>query len=83
MGPTAGVHERPDQWGNLVTKRLFRPLVLWLLVVITWGVYRGLAATDDFIVVHLFRDAAGIAVVVLPLGWLLWLLADSFDIKPN
>jgi len=61
--------------------RLYRPLVLWLLVVIVWGVYRGLAATDDGLPVHLIRDVAGIAVVALPVGWLLWVLADSFDVK--
>jgi hypothetical protein len=61
--------------------RLYRPLVVWLLLVIAWGVYRGLAATDDSIVVPLIRDAAGIGVFAIPLACLLWVLADAFDIR--
>ena len=75
-----GAAERPARWGIVMLIRLYRPLVVWLLVVIIWGVYRGLAATDDSIVVHLIRDAAGVGIFALPVGCLLWLVADSFDV---
>jgi Na+(H+)/acetate symporter ActP len=62
---------------------LYRTLVVWLLIVIVWGVYRGLAATDDSSLVSVIRDAAGIGVFAVPVGFVLWVVADSIDVKPK
>jgi hypothetical protein len=50
-----------------VANTIFRAVVVWLLLLVTWGVFRALTALgDEFIVVRLVRDIAGASLWLLP-----------------
>jgi hypothetical protein len=65
-----------------VSTTAFRAIVVWLLLLVTWGVFRALTALgDEFIVVHLIRDIAGLSLWILPLAAVVAWVGEQ--IKPN
>jgi hypothetical protein len=69
----------PGREGTVMADRLYRVVVLWLLLGVVWGVYNGPGSGEDDLLAQVLRTIGCVGAVVVPVAYVIAELAHAFD----